>query len=1033
MKKVDIILSIGIIFKNEIRCLERCVQSLQPLRDALPCQLVMADTGSDDGSREIAEKYADIFFDFPWINDFAAARNAVLDRCTGVWFMWMDADEWLDTDWSDLKEFLNQVENWNQYGLVDMKIRSYVSEDIIQGDYSDFRTCRMFRRDLGLRFEGAIHEHLVGKVYSPSYQLQQTFLHHDGYVGFGGEKGKAKRKRNMELLEKALEKEPENLLTLQQCIDSSLGDMEYIQRAVDGVEKKHPQWKELGPAIYRSAVSVSMQEAPEKREKWIKRARELFPDSIFTRMDVSYFQFFTLIQQKQYAESIPVAQQYLQAIAEYREGKIALESTIGGSLMMVSQARENQVRVGLAEAYTQEKEFEEAEALLGTVDIQLLDLRLLKIVLYVILNLHCQSSFEMGSKMLEVWTILSTGEDSEKKITLFRAVAAECFTLDKRNAEIGEGYRHSYTAYLPLAGQCEIGDAAVMLEETDGRVLTEQLTKLNHWEKVSIYAIAHALEHGAQYPLSDRPLKIEELDALAGRLCIVPGVAVKLGIKAATGDLENWDTLVWARALLMAAIQSFDWDGEKESHVEQVLADAVRAEQGQKLLRAFAHVEEHFLAAYYHPQMLQEDTIWLLPPMHRFGWSYAQALHAKEQGNVTKYLAILKDCVEACPSMKAAVEFLLKDMEQTMERAEDVSPALQELANNIQGILASYPADDPAVKALKESSAYKKVAYLLDQAASTQALPQELASPEVEASFAVLEQDCKFSSLEQAYESVKSSFEGLRPDLQNGLEEYWTRYPLWGKSKEQVLDNIAQAFYNHWEDYSWMYHHLMDNRSRSTFLAVLQNWRHFSIEPLGQVIDKRYDDYFDLEVLHCDKNDVVVDVGAFIGDTFAYYVKNYGLNGYRRYYCYEITQDSHIRLLTIARRFPNMVCRRKGVGAEAGQMFLSENTDSSANTLENKGDNQVEIVALDDDIKEPITLLKMDIEGAEQSALRGCLKHIREDRPKLALSVYHNFEDIWKLARMVDKVAPGYQFYLRYHGGNLWPSEITLLGIPTTH
>ena len=71
------VLSIGIIFKNEIRCLDRCLKSLQPLRDALPCELVMADTGSGDGSREVAERYADILFDFPWINDFAAARKKV--------------------------------------------------------------------------------------------------------------------------------------------------------------------------------------------------------------------------------------------------------------------------------------------------------------------------------------------------------------------------------------------------------------------------------------------------------------------------------------------------------------------------------------------------------------------------------------------------------------------------------------------------------------------------------------------------------------------------------------------------------------------------------------------------------------------------------------------------------------------------------------------------------------------------------------------------------------------------------------------
>ena len=54
------ILSIGIIFKNEIRCMERCLESLKPLREAISCELVMADTGSEDGTREIAEKYADI-------------------------------------------------------------------------------------------------------------------------------------------------------------------------------------------------------------------------------------------------------------------------------------------------------------------------------------------------------------------------------------------------------------------------------------------------------------------------------------------------------------------------------------------------------------------------------------------------------------------------------------------------------------------------------------------------------------------------------------------------------------------------------------------------------------------------------------------------------------------------------------------------------------------------------------------------------------------------------------------------------------
>ena len=84
MEKKAPLLSIGIIFRNDIRCIEHCLKNLQPLRDAIPSELIMADTGSEDGSREIAEKYADILIDFPWINDFSAARNAVMDEAISL-------------------------------------------------------------------------------------------------------------------------------------------------------------------------------------------------------------------------------------------------------------------------------------------------------------------------------------------------------------------------------------------------------------------------------------------------------------------------------------------------------------------------------------------------------------------------------------------------------------------------------------------------------------------------------------------------------------------------------------------------------------------------------------------------------------------------------------------------------------------------------------------------------------------------------------------------------------------------------------
>ena len=136
--------SIGIIFKNEIRCLERCLKSLQPLRDAVPCELVMADTGSDDGSRAVAEQYADILFDFPWIDDFAAARNAVIDHCSGQWYISVDADEWLVGSVQELVEFSgakNLPKNFAGY-----HIRNYQSVGLeVSENYVDFIAVRMAR------------------------------------------------------------------------------------------------------------------------------------------------------------------------------------------------------------------------------------------------------------------------------------------------------------------------------------------------------------------------------------------------------------------------------------------------------------------------------------------------------------------------------------------------------------------------------------------------------------------------------------------------------------------------------------------------------------------------------------------------------------------------------------------------------------------------------------------------------------------------------------------------------------------------
>ena len=71
----------------------------------------------------------------------------------------------------------------------------------------------------------------------------------------------------------------------------------------------------------------------------------------------------------------------------------------------------------------------------------------------------------------------------------------------------------------------------------------------------------------------------------------------------------------------------------------------------------------------------------------------------------------------------------------------------------------------------------------------------------------------------------------------------------------------------------------------------------------------------------------------------------------------------------------------------------------------------------------------MDIEGSEQKALKGCERHIKNEHPKLLISVYHNHEDLYKIPLMINDMDPSYKFYLRCYGSIIFPTEIVLFAI----
>ncbi len=84
--------SFGLIVRNEEYDLPTCLQSIAGIAD----EIIVVDTGSTDRTKEVAAGFKAKVFDFPWVDDFAAARNESIRHATGEWVFWMDADERVD-------------------------------------------------------------------------------------------------------------------------------------------------------------------------------------------------------------------------------------------------------------------------------------------------------------------------------------------------------------------------------------------------------------------------------------------------------------------------------------------------------------------------------------------------------------------------------------------------------------------------------------------------------------------------------------------------------------------------------------------------------------------------------------------------------------------------------------------------------------------------------------------------------------------------------------------------------------------------
>lgn len=147
-------LSLCMIVKNEKKTLPRCLKSVFGIFD----EIIIADTGSTDGTVKAAEQYTDKIFSFPWCDDFSAARNFAFSKAVCDYVMWLDADDViLPADRDKLLRLKNSLN-----GSQDVIMMPYHTafDDNGNPSFSFYRE-RIFKRECGFRWQGRVHEAVV--------------------------------------------------------------------------------------------------------------------------------------------------------------------------------------------------------------------------------------------------------------------------------------------------------------------------------------------------------------------------------------------------------------------------------------------------------------------------------------------------------------------------------------------------------------------------------------------------------------------------------------------------------------------------------------------------------------------------------------------------------------------------------------------------------------------------------------------------------------------------------------------------------
>lgn len=175
--------------------------------------------------------------------------------------------------------------------------------------------------------------------------------------------------------------------------------------------------------------------------------------------------------------------------------------------------------------------------------------------------------------------------------------------------------------------------------------------------------------------------------------------------------------------------------------------------------------------------------------------------------------------------------------------------------------------------------------------------------------------------------------------------------------------------------------------------------------------------YFEEGIISYGKDEVFVDGGCLNYSSAKRFLEE--CSSVKKVYAFEPDRESAKR------------CKAEAVNTKPHEHEIIEKGLYSQNTelhfrnmgngcsgIAEEGECIVKVCTIDKEIHEPVTFIKMDIEGAELEALKGAAETIKRNHPKLAICVYHKPEDIVEIPKYILELNSEYKLYLRHYSDN---------------